>query len=207
MVLQPTKAFALSRKFIHREFFPQYPDFQNNARKNCYNYYKRWIFKPVDNHRQLEIKLMNKKRHTYSEITFVPKNLEVKTIPTRQMYLNVAYMHNCPDSHNFLKKARKRRVSSSIQFLKNKNEPEEDEQQPKNASSNLRQTMLSLIENDLRHQVSLAQLKDKEPDITKDLDAASQFLSEMAGAVKQSIDCQGVQLGRLISQMEKANLQ
>jgi len=92
MVLNNTTAFALQSKFIHRVFFPEYPDFEIKAKSNCYNYYKKWIFNPVNQHRMMELKSINKKRQTYSEVMFHPKRFEEKKIPSMQQYLNLAYL-------------------------------------------------------------------------------------------------------------------
>ena len=92
IVLRNTRAFAISSKFLHRVFFPEYPDFEIKVKSRSYSYYKKWIFKPVNQHRIIELKQMNKKRHTYSEIIFNPKNLELKKIPTMSQYQQLAYL-------------------------------------------------------------------------------------------------------------------
>jgi len=51
----PTKCFALQRRFLHSVIFPKYPDYEIIIRSQSYNYYKKWIFKPVDNHRRKEL--------------------------------------------------------------------------------------------------------------------------------------------------------
>lgn len=68
MALDTTRSFALSSKFLHGTLFPQYPDFEVKVKATSYNYYRKWIYKPITEHNNSEILKINKKKHTHREI-------------------------------------------------------------------------------------------------------------------------------------------
>ena len=68
MVLDTTRCFALTAKFLHRTLLPKYPDFEVKVKANSYNFYKKWIYKPITEHNYLEVQKINKKKHTHREI-------------------------------------------------------------------------------------------------------------------------------------------
>ena len=51
MALGITRAYAVSAKFLHGFFFKKYTDFQTSIKAISYNYYKKWVFKPIFEHR------------------------------------------------------------------------------------------------------------------------------------------------------------
>ena len=50
MALETTNAYAVSSKFLHNYFFPRYSDYCTKIKALCYNYYKKWVFKPIFEH-------------------------------------------------------------------------------------------------------------------------------------------------------------
>ena len=68
MCLDHTRAFALSAKFLHGFLFPKYPDFEVKVKATSYNYYKKWIYKPIIEHNHQELESINKKKTTHREI-------------------------------------------------------------------------------------------------------------------------------------------
>ena len=62
MVLEYTRSFALSAKFLHGHLFPKYPDFETKVKSSSYNYYKKWIYNPIIEHNRQEIWSINRKK-------------------------------------------------------------------------------------------------------------------------------------------------
>lgn len=56
-----TSAFAIRCDYLHDCIIPAGKDFGTNLRASVYNYYKKWIFKPVYNHRWEYIQNVNRK--------------------------------------------------------------------------------------------------------------------------------------------------
>ena len=62
MVLEYTRSFALSAKFLHGYLFQKYPDFETKVKSASYNYYKKWIYNPIVEHNRQEIWSINRKK-------------------------------------------------------------------------------------------------------------------------------------------------
>ena len=76
MVLEYTRCFALSSKFLHGTLFPKYPDFEVKVKASSYTYYKKWIYKPIIEHNYMEIQSINKKKQTHREIHIQMEKLQ-----------------------------------------------------------------------------------------------------------------------------------
>ena len=68
VALEKTEGFALTKKFLHDKIFNKYPDIEVRMKGSTYNYYKNFIFKPIDEHRKKEIDLLNVKKSIYRQI-------------------------------------------------------------------------------------------------------------------------------------------
>lgn len=76
MCLGPTRAFALSSKFLHGTLFPKYPDFEVKVKSSSYTYYKKWIYKPIIEHNQQELIAIARKKTTHRDIHIHLKSVE-----------------------------------------------------------------------------------------------------------------------------------
>lgn len=56
-----TTAFAINHMYLHDVILSSNKDFETTLRANVYNYYKKWIFKPVYDHRINYIEKTNRK--------------------------------------------------------------------------------------------------------------------------------------------------
>ena len=55
------KCFALTKKKLHEEVFPKYPEIMSKIQMESMNLYNKRIFKPINEMRRQEIQNMNKK--------------------------------------------------------------------------------------------------------------------------------------------------
>ena len=55
------KCFALTKKFMHEQVFPKYPEICQKIQEDCFKTYKKQIFKSINEARKHEIQQMNKK--------------------------------------------------------------------------------------------------------------------------------------------------
>ena len=55
------KCFALTKKKLHEEVFPKYPEIMSKIQMESLNLYNKRIFKPINEMRRQEIQNMNKK--------------------------------------------------------------------------------------------------------------------------------------------------
>ena len=55
------KSFALTKKKLHEEVFPKYPDIMNKIQMESCSMYNKRIFRPINELRKQEILNMNKK--------------------------------------------------------------------------------------------------------------------------------------------------
>ena len=62
LALGQTKAFSISRKFIEREIFPKHMDFMTKVRASSFLFYNKWIYKPILEHRRVEMDNANRKK-------------------------------------------------------------------------------------------------------------------------------------------------
>ena len=60
-VLEPVKSFALSRKFLHKEIAPKYPEIFSEMKSEAYIRYKNYLKTPIVEHMHREIESQNKK--------------------------------------------------------------------------------------------------------------------------------------------------
>lgn len=54
------KCFALTKKKLHEEVFPKYPEIMNKIKTDSFQLYNKRIFKPINELRRQEIEKMNK---------------------------------------------------------------------------------------------------------------------------------------------------
>lgn len=71
---------------MHHVIFPKYPDYEIIIKSECYNYYKRWIYKPIDNHRRKEIAIINKKKQYHKQINIIAHTFTKDDIPSIEEY-------------------------------------------------------------------------------------------------------------------------
>lgn len=45
--LDDSRGFALKRNYLHNVVFAKFPDFQLYVSSKAFNYYKYWIYKPI----------------------------------------------------------------------------------------------------------------------------------------------------------------
>lgn len=55
------KGFALTKKFLHGQVFPKYPEILQKIQAESLRIYKKTIFKPINEERKIKISQMNKK--------------------------------------------------------------------------------------------------------------------------------------------------
>ena len=55
-------AFAITRTYMYDVMIPNYKDFEVQFRSKSYNYYKKWIFRPIQQHRVKFLENQNRKR-------------------------------------------------------------------------------------------------------------------------------------------------
>ena len=80
------KCYALTRKFLHNEFFPKHKDFEIRVKSSVYRFYRKWIYKPINEHRERETQLQNRKTRLYRQVK-VRNNVKI-SIPSVQAYRN-----------------------------------------------------------------------------------------------------------------------
>ena len=68
IALELTVGFALTRSFLQDYIFVKYPDIEVRIKGSTFNYFKNFIFRPIDEHRKKEIEMMNVKRNIYRQI-------------------------------------------------------------------------------------------------------------------------------------------
>jgi len=49
--IKESKGMAIKRSYLHDFIFPKYPDFHASVSSTAYQYYKRWIYKPITDQR------------------------------------------------------------------------------------------------------------------------------------------------------------
>ena len=76
-IQRETKAFAISKQFIHQEVFTKYPEIQKKIAEDSAAIYRKNIFKPVNELRKNEIKMLNKQSF-YRTIEFIDIKNESK---------------------------------------------------------------------------------------------------------------------------------
>jgi hypothetical protein len=64
------KGFALTKKFLHEQIFPEYPQIFEKIKQDCYKKYKKMIFDQVNKERNEKIQMINKQS--------VYRNIELK---------------------------------------------------------------------------------------------------------------------------------
>lgn len=68
MALDDCQAYALTRKFLHYQFFPKHRDFEASVKSSVYRFYRKWIYKPISEHRQRETLAQNRKNKLFRQI-------------------------------------------------------------------------------------------------------------------------------------------
>jgi hypothetical protein len=98
IALELTVGFALTRKFLHEYIFLKYPDIEVRIKGSTFNYFKNFIFRPIDEHRKKEIEMMNVKRNIYRQIdirqnheTIHQKSVQEFRNQRLETYYNVKY--------------------------------------------------------------------------------------------------------------------
>ena len=67
--LERTTGFALTRKFLHNYIFLKYPDIEVKVKAEAYLYFQKFLFTPINEHRQKEISEINHKKSITRTIT------------------------------------------------------------------------------------------------------------------------------------------
>lgn len=67
------KCFALTRRKLHEDVFPKYPEIKSKIQMESHNLYNKRIFKPINELRRLEIQNMNVKS-VYRKISLTDAN-------------------------------------------------------------------------------------------------------------------------------------
>ena len=76
-----TSAFSINVHYLHNHVLPFNKDFETNLKANVYNYYKRWIFKPVYDHRIEYIEKLNKKTSINRRLAPIePEEEQIKSV-------------------------------------------------------------------------------------------------------------------------------
>lgn len=68
VALGDCKCYALTRKFLHNEFFPKHRDFEIRVKSSVYRFYRKWIYKPINEHREKETKIQNRKTRLFRHV-------------------------------------------------------------------------------------------------------------------------------------------
>ena len=76
-VQRETKAFAVTKQFIHQEVFTKYPEIHKKIAEDSAAIYRKNIFKPVNELRKTEIATLNKQSF-YRTIQFIDVKHESK---------------------------------------------------------------------------------------------------------------------------------
>lgn len=88
IALDDSKGYALTRKFLHKVFFPRHTDFETELKASVYKYYRKWIFKPISEHRDREQQLKNRRDRLYRQVIVNNKIRAQASIPTVMGYRN-----------------------------------------------------------------------------------------------------------------------
>ena len=81
-VSEVTIAFAIQRTYIHDEFLSKYPDLEPDLKASSYMFYKKWIYKPIFDHRMKLIEHNNIARADGHIISYIRtlKDLNIMSI-------------------------------------------------------------------------------------------------------------------------------
>lgn len=58
--LKEVRGFALTKKFLQDDIKPKYPEIFNRIKNECLKNYKKNIFKPINDDREIKIQMINK---------------------------------------------------------------------------------------------------------------------------------------------------
>ena len=68
------KGFCLTKQFLHDRVFPKYPELFKKLMADSHKFYKKNIFRPINEERKVKIQQLNK-QSVYRNITFIDKEV------------------------------------------------------------------------------------------------------------------------------------